>query len=64
MHCNAIKENKRIWIIDQEGNKIYTPPDFLRNKINKKIMTDVATKMSLTPRENWFNIIFEFEGEM
>lgn len=61
---NVIKENKRLWIVDGK-RKIYTPPDFLRNRIpTRDLLIGLAMILSDTPESDWIGPIMTFETKV
>lgn len=66
MTPEVIKKNKRLYIrVRETGELYYTPPDFIRKKIqSREIMVDLCNELSYIPYQDWFNVIFEFEGKM
>lgn len=44
----VVKKNKRLSIVDPDGNTVYTPPDFLRSRVNRELLGRLAqTEMKI-----------------
>lgn len=60
----AAKVNKRMVIRNSETKEvIYTVPDFLRNKVIKQKLVDLAESMSYTQFNDRIKLIMEFERQ-
>lgn len=60
------KYNKRLYIeIIETGELYYTPPDFIREKMNsRKKLVDLSDRLSYIPFRDWIDEIMKFEFEM
>jgi hypothetical protein len=56
-----VKKNKRLYIVSEGGVNIYTPPDFLRDKIiSRQQLQEVVGR--LNAGQNYADVIMEFES--
>lgn len=60
MKFEFAKRNKRMMIIDDKGECVYTPPDFLLPLASRTLMIDLAEAMSVA--EDPFLEIVAFES--
>jgi hypothetical protein len=57
------KINKRLWIVTDSGEKVYTPPDFLLPYIhNRQGLVELAWRMTTIPSR--IKLITEFETSL
>jgi len=63
MQFRVIKKNKRLWIEDETGKLIYTPPDYIRHLIkSREQLQEVADKLSAGA--DYITEIVEFQTRM
>ena len=62
---SVIKRNKRLYIINSEGEDYYSPPNFLRNRINRRQdLVDLCDKFNDTVESEHITLIMEFEKDV
>lgn len=54
----VVKRHKRLWIDDDDGNPVYTPPDFIRLQ-NREPLVHLADKLESTP---YIDAVMAFEA--
>lgn len=65
MKLAVVKRNKRLYIVDESGKTLYTPPDFLRPYVtNRDVIKSLAEEMSieLMEKQDTIRSIMRFEG--
>lgn len=55
---HVVKRHKRLWIDDEDGNPVYTPPDFIRLP-SREPMRELAEKLQTMP---YIDAVMEFES--
>jgi len=54
----VVKRHKRLWIDDEDGNPVYTPPDFIRMQ-SREPLKMLAENLSSRP---YIDAVMEFEA--
>lgn len=53
----VVKRNKRLWIDDEDGNPVYTPPDFIHLQ-SREPLKELAENFRSRP---YIDAVMEFE---
>lgn len=65
INLKVVKQNKRLYIQDESGKNLYTPPDFLRPYVtSREVIKRLAEEMSIELMETQDTIrtIMRFES--
>lgn len=56
----VIKLNKRLYVRNGDGSLIYTPPDFIRFKVNRDLMKNLIDSMM---EVGYIKAVIKFESD-
>lgn len=62
MTYHVLKYQKRMYIADQDGNKVYSPPDFIYYRINMRAELNKLVQC-FNSADDVFDCIYAFESE-